>query len=238
MVSGCTAGKLKPFTKTQDRLEVLEKRGDIPCHKNELVIARKLYKEADRLRRIGDNKGAEENRLAAIRIMEKVEQTDCKTVDAARAAAKKIADQEIMVQFKQPVIATEEISQQEVIKDATIPTLETIYFPFNTFNITDEAKEILLKHSEVIQKGNWLLTISGHTDRRGSEEYNLMLSEKRGKEIKHFLVTQGIDGKLISVVGYGEEQLNNEGDQEADHALNRRGEFQLNPLPKGKTEGK
>jgi len=67
------------------------------------------------------------------------------------------------------------------------------------------------------------VTIEGHTSIRGSADYNLVLSQQRADMVKTILVNQfGIMIERIDAVGYGFEQLLEEGDDDAIHARNRR----------------
>ena len=71
------------------------------------------------------------------------------------------------------------------------------------------------------------LTISGHADERGSDEYNLALGNRRAAAAKRYLQNKGIDGSRLDVVSYGEERPLNPGHDEAAYAQNRRDEFQV-----------
>jgi outer membrane protein OmpA-like peptidoglycan-associated protein len=65
--------------------------------------------------------------------------------------------------------------------------------------------------------GNVSFLIAGHTDAKGSNSYNLALSERRAESVKAFLVeTYGVDGARLAVIGFGEEQLKNPDDPFAD----------------------
>ena len=71
------------------------------------------------------------------------------------------------------------------------------------------------------------LTISGHADERGSDEYNLALGNRRAAAAKRYLQNKGIDGSRMDVVSYGEERPLNAGHDETAYAQNRRDEFQV-----------
>ncbi len=71
------------------------------------------------------------------------------------------------------------------------------------------------------------LTISGHADERGSDEYNLALGNRRAGAAKRYLQNKGIEGSRLDVVSYGEERPLNPGHDEAAYAQNRRDEFQV-----------
>ncbi len=69
------------------------------------------------------------------------------------------------------------------------------------------------------------IRIDGHADDRGSDEYNLALSQRRAAEAKRFLTQQGIDAARLETVGHGEEQPLDRGAGEAAWAMNRRADF-------------
>lgn len=101
-----------------------------------------------------------------------------------------------------------------------------VYFDFDQSMLTDAAKSLLTAKVPVLQAHpDWRLRITGHTDERGSSEYNLALGLRRAAEAKAFLVTGGIDTKRIEVISMGEEQPAVQGSGEAAWSQNRRDEF-------------
>ena len=66
------------------------------------------------------------------------------------------------------------------------------------------------------------MTIEGHTDERGTREYNLALGERRANAAKNYLVALGIDPSRILTISYGEERPVDPGNNEAAWAQNRR----------------
>ena len=66
------------------------------------------------------------------------------------------------------------------------------------------------------------VTIEGHTDSRGTREYNLGLGERRAKAVRDFMVIRGVAPGRIRVVSLGEEDPAVEGDSDGNRALNRR----------------
>ena len=82
--------------------------------------------------------------------------------------------------------------------------------------------------------GAWLnrnkaakLTVEGHCDERGTQEYNLVLGQKRSEVVKEHLVKTGVDAKRINAVSYGKEAPADQGHTEEAWALNRRAHFNL-----------
>jgi outer membrane protein OmpA-like peptidoglycan-associated protein len=70
--------------------------------------------------------------------------------------------------------------------------------------------------------------IGGHTDSKGSNEYNKILSERRSRSVVNWLVGKGISKSRLSARGYGEEvPLASNDDEEEGRELNRRTEFEV-----------
>jgi OOP family OmpA-OmpF porin len=85
------------------------------------------------------------------------------------------------------------------------------------------------------QQSFTVVEIAGHTDSKGSDEYNQKLSERRAKAVRDYLVNKlGMDGKLFSAVGYGESKPIATNDTEAGRAENRRMEAELKGVFKKK----
>jgi outer membrane protein OmpA-like peptidoglycan-associated protein len=75
-------------------------------------------------------------------------------------------------------------------------------------------------------------TIESHTDSKGSDKYNLKLSEKRAKKVADYLIEKSIPKENVVAKGYGETKLindcgNNSTCSDKEHALNRRTEIKL-----------
>lgn len=104
-------------------------------------------------------------------------------------------------------------------------TLENIYFDFDSYTLTSEARTSLQKNMEIIKNIAGVVQIEGNCDERGSTEYNLALGEKRAKAAKKYLVTMGIPADRLFVVSYGEERPAIKGSDETAFSKNRRDEF-------------
>lgn len=103
--------------------------------------------------------------------------------------------------------------------------LETIYFDYDRYTLSPEARESLLKSASLLAKKEAKLQIAGHCDERGSDDYNLALSEKRAVAARDYLVALGVPRERLSVIGYGKEKPAVPGHDEAAWAQNRRDEF-------------
>ncbi|WP_210498347.1 OmpA family protein [Vibrio crassostreae] len=102
----------------------------------------------------------------------------------------------------------------------------TIQFAYDSYELTEEAKEKILKHITLLKNVNELKVIlEGHTDKRGDRAYNLKLGEKRALAVKAFVIEQGIDTDKVETISFGEEKLLSNGNNNEDHSSNRRAEF-------------
>ncbi len=106
-------------------------------------------------------------------------------------------------------------------------SLETIYFGFNEYSLTSEAQRTLDGVVDCMKKRgvSSTVTIGGHCDERGTEEYNLHLGERRAAAVKRYVSALGIDGSKLRTVSYGEERPASHGHDEDAWAKNRRVEF-------------
>lgn len=103
--------------------------------------------------------------------------------------------------------------------------LEVVRFDFNDSTLTAEGRKSLDKNVECIKSRKGAVTLAGHCDERGTEEYNLHLGERRANSVKKYLAALGIDPKGLKTVSFGEERPANAGHDEAAWSQNRRVEF-------------
>lgn len=104
--------------------------------------------------------------------------------------------------------------------------LRTVHFGFDRYDLDDTARATLDANAEWIARNPGLqIQIEGHTDERGTNEYNLLLGERRAKSVKAYLMTRGVADATLHTISYGEERpLQPESNEEA-WALNRRAQF-------------
>lgn len=104
----------------------------------------------------------------------------------------------------------------------------TVNFDFNASNLTSTAKANLDKLADVLVKNpDTNINVYGHTDSKGSDEYNQSLSEKRANAVKSYLVSKGIASSRLFAMGVGEKQPIATNDTDAGRAQNRRVEFAI-----------
>jgi outer membrane protein OmpA-like peptidoglycan-associated protein/tetratricopeptide (TPR) repeat protein len=117
----------------------------------------------------------------------------------------------------------------EVPITTPVIALNEIYFEFDKSNITREAAFELDKAVETMKVNPTIVVmVKAHTDSRGSDKYNMALSNRRAKATVQYIISKGIAKERISGQGYGESEPKvNCGDNctEEQHAQNRRSEF-------------
>src|SRR5690554_4153746 len=107
--------------------------------------------------------------------------------------------------------------------DGRIPDVRTIYFDFDRDTIRSEFESVLVAHARYLRSnGNARVVLQGHTDERGTREYNLALGERRANSVKRFLEVQGVSPSQLEVVSYGEERPAMRGSSDDAYAQNRR----------------
>jgi peptidoglycan-associated lipoprotein len=104
-------------------------------------------------------------------------------------------------------------------------SFEPVRFDFNDFGLTSAAQSALAKSADCIKKNSLRFILEGHADERGTEEYNMVLSQKRAASVKKYLTDLGVTSSALETVGYGENKPAVNGHDEAAWAANRRVEF-------------
>src|SRR5882672_6671394 len=102
----------------------------------------------------------------------------------------------------------------------------TTYFDFDSSEIRGEGADIVAAHAKYLSKNIGMkVRLEGHTDERGSREYNIGLGERRAQAVRRALLLQGAGESQLSTVSYGEERPAAAGSDEAAWAKNRRVEL-------------
>ena len=101
-----------------------------------------------------------------------------------------------------------------------------ILFDFDSFVVKPEYQSLVEQHARFLQaNGGRNVTLEGHTDERGSREYNLALGQKRAEAVRRSLTLVGAGDAQIEAVSFGEEKPAVEGHTEAAWSQNRRVEL-------------
>ncbi len=124
---------------------------------------------------------------------------------------------------------------EKIVIDKPI-VLENIYYDFDKWNIRPDAAAELDKLAKLLQDNPEIdIEMGSHTDSRGSDQYNMVLSEKRANAAVKYLISKGIESKRLTYKGYGEtihvNQCKNDVPcSEVEHQKNRRTEFKVKKI--------
>lgn len=147
--------------------------------------------------------------------------TDAQVTDT-NSAANSAAQTQATVQ----ATAAAEQARIEEIKRKTIAELKAkniVYFEFDKSTVSDEFARVLDAHAKFLSaNSDKSVLVEGHTDARGTPEYNIALGERRAKAVVSYLEALGVDANQLSVVSYGEEKPMVKDRSEAAFAKNRR----------------
>lgn len=101
-----------------------------------------------------------------------------------------------------------------------------IYFDFDKSEVRAEDMETVNAHARYLASNpQQKLRLEGHTDARGTREYNIGLGERRGQAVRRILMLQGASDSQVATVSFGEERPSVDGDDEAAFSQNRRVEL-------------
>ena len=107
-------------------------------------------------------------------------------------------------------------------EDLSVTAGDRVFYGFDRYDVTTEGSSTVARQADWLrQYPNVTITISGHCDARGTEEYNLGLGMRRAEEHKKSLIAAGIDANRIAVISYGKAQTIVEGSTEEAYAQNR-----------------
>ena len=103
-----------------------------------------------------------------------------------------------------------------------------VYFDYDKDEIRDDQKATLDAKVGIMNANSAVrLRIAGHTDDRGSDEYNLALGQRRAASVQRYLVSRGLNASRFETVSFGKERPAAQGENEDAWSKNRRGEFEI-----------
>jgi peptidoglycan-associated lipoprotein len=129
----------------------------------------------------------------------------------------------------EPKAAPKKAPAAVIYKAPSVVMQEDIYFAFDKANLTPAGQDNLLQKAEWLRENDDVtVTIEGHCDARGTNEYNLALGDRRAESAKAFLVDLGVAASRITTISYGEERPVCSQRNEECWAKNRRDNFVVN----------
>lgn len=121
----------------------------------------------------------------------------------------------------QPGVATNQAAGAGAVSADRI-----VYFDFDSAQIRADSRPIIEANARAMVGNPRIITqLEGHTDERGSSEYNIGLGERRANSVRQYMIAMGVSPQQIRVVSYGKERPVAFGSDERTHALNRRVEI-------------
>lgn len=103
-----------------------------------------------------------------------------------------------------------------------------VHFDYDQSDLRPDDRAILDAKIPILQANPTVrIRVAGHTDERGSDEYNLALGQRRAATVKRYLIDHGIADARIETISYGEERPVAQGSDETAYAQNRRAEFEI-----------
>jgi peptidoglycan-associated lipoprotein len=115
----------------------------------------------------------------------------------------------------------------ESLNDPNSPLAQrVIYFAFDSSEVAEQDRPLVEAHAAFLAANPTVkVSVEGHTDERGSREYNIGLGDRRAQSVRRMLEVQGVAPNQITVVSYGEEKPAVEGNDESAWSMNRRVEL-------------
>jgi peptidoglycan-associated lipoprotein len=118
---------------------------------------------------------------------------------------------------------------QEVTEEATRQgLLGDVFFDYDQYELRADARDRLAKNAQFLNEHpEFVVTIEGHADERGTNEYNLALGERRASAARDYLSTLGVAASRVRTLTYGEERPFCGGSDETCMSQNRRAHFTI-----------
>ncbi|MEO6878275.1 MAG: peptidoglycan-associated lipoprotein Pal [Gemmatimonadaceae bacterium] len=146
--------------------------------------------------------------------------------DAARRAAEEAASRRRADSISAADAAARDAASAVAGLRTTLTT--TVHFDLDKSDLRPEDQAILEAKVPILQANpSVAIRIGGHTDERGSDEYNLALGQRRAAAAKAYLTQHGIAASRIETISYGEERPVAQGSDESAWSQNRRAEFEI-----------
>jgi peptidoglycan-associated lipoprotein len=125
-----------------------------------------------------------------------------------------------------PVAEVAPVASSATLTTLTGAQLESVYFDYDSYNLSPAAQQTLAADAALLlQESTVKVTIEGHCDERGSDEYNLALGAQRATSVKTHLVSLGVNADRLTTISYGEERPAVTGSDDAAWSKNRRAAF-------------
>ena len=118
-----------------------------------------------------------------------------------------------------------EKARMKALEEAVASAGNVVYFDFDKSTLTSATRRVLDAHIALLKENNDSVRLEGHTDERGTREYNMALGERRAKAVADYMAVNGIARYRLETVSYGEERPAMSGSNEAAWSKKRRVEI-------------
>lgn len=215
--TGCKKPPENALSEAEDAVAAARDKSE--CAEEKFEASRRLLQEAKKLSKQKKYDEAERKARAAAKLAEEAKaKAEANWEDCQKRLAGEEADKD---------------SSEEKDRDSESGqrnekrlTLKTVYFGYDTAELSSSARSRLQSNLQWLEDNpERRVVLEGHTDARGSIEYNLALGERRARSVKQYLIQLGISGERLNVLSYGEEKPAAFGDSESAYRKNRRVEF-------------
>lgn len=118
------------------------------------------------------------------------------------------------------------VNNADAIRNAARGLPNVVHFDFNSDAIKPQAAATLDRQAQFLLANQGArVVVAGHTDERGTREYNMSLGERRAAAVRAYLAGKGVNTANVEIVSFGEEQPVATGSNEASWSQNRRAEL-------------
>lgn len=206
---GCSKPPEKALSDAEKALLAASARRE--CADDKYLAAEKLLAEAKELVEAKKYDEAESKALAAQKMAEEARVSADANWEECQKRKNKVAEATKPVEKDPEPPKTEELE------------LRVVFFAYDSAELTQSQRRILENNANWMRQNEQTkIVLEGHTDERGSSEYNLALGERRAQTVRQYLIQLGIEREKLSILSYGEEMPDALGASEADFRQNRR----------------
>ena len=107
----------------------------------------------------------------------------------------------------------------------TSAQLSSVYYGYDSSLVDSAAAGALQGNAEFIKTKSQAVTVEGHCDERGTNEYNMALGARRAQSAKNYLINLGVDASMMRTISYGESKPVCTSSSESCWSQNRRADF-------------
>jgi peptidoglycan-associated lipoprotein len=214
MLTGCPKAPKKALSDAQQAL--LDARGVKDCASDKFKAAQRLLDEAEKL-------AAQEKYDESERKAKAAKQLAVEAKAEGEANWDDCMEKQKIVEKAEDLGAGDDEGEEAPEENLS---LETVYFGYDSADLEGGTRDVLDENGQWLKKNaDRRVIIEGHTDERGTPEYNLALGESRARGVKQYMIQLGVDAGRMSILSYGEEKPAAYGATPSDYAKNRRVEF-------------